>query len=944
MYMKQFTSTDGLPSSTVNDVIQDDEGFIWFATDHGVSRFDGHHFTNFTAEDGIADDEVIRLGKDHESRIWFLGFNGRASFYSGGKFYDEKNSPIAAQTQLSSAFTKFLISKNGTVYLVSLTDGFIRVDADRVKKFSRDTLLKAGISYFNGLRSVKLDTSGHLWIFTVDSIYVFRSGATTVSKFSQNQFPDKMVFCSFLSDGSFIIPANGKIIRHSGNETDSVTGLMLNPLIDYVSLEQDGNNNLWLMTTMGTYLFRNKIFDRQHQAKILDGKFCGHVFTDREGNTWLTPLRDGVYMIPSLDVQFLNTLTGLANNNVLVLADHPQGVIAGFANGEVQLIQNKDHSVTLQSPVAIGSYMVDIFPGEKNRWLFLTNAEVISGDEHFKIIERKSANWAKSYFQRDDGSLLIGGGFLLSSLQNGKLTALYKFPRENRIYSIAEDKQKVIWLGTEEGLYSFQDSTMKFFGEKFPLTKGRINDLEFDEQGRLWIASSRNGLLLMEGSQVRSLFPPDKKIAGQKIFIDPDGSIYSGTDKGIFILKESVNKKGNFQVISIRKSDGLASEKINTLLVKDGMIWIGTDEGLQIFPLDKKLQQVSSIPIRLTAFTINGKSFSPDSTLNLNYQDNNIHLSFTGISFREPQSVIYRYKIQSGDTAWQYTSNSSLDLPELSPGKYQLTVQAGTSKSNWSSSPLLLSFTIHAPFWKTWWFYLAVVVAGALSGFLIFRYRYLTRVNEEEQKRKSVEAELAALRAQMNPHFIFNSLNAIQDFIFQHKTEEANEYLTKFAKLIRAILNQSRKKFVTIDEECELLQMYLELESLRFNQAFVWEMKMGKEIIFSEMMIPSMLLQPVVENSIKHGFKNLKQKGFLKISFEKENGFIRCEVEDNGMGRAAAQHADGNSLALSITQERLTILNQSLDQWCTMEVIDLFNDGLAVGLKTVFRFPANINQ
>ena len=149
MYMKQFTSIDGLPSSTVNDVLQDGDGFLWFATDHGVSRFDGHSFTNYTTEDGIADDEVIRLGKDHEDRIWFLGFNGKASFYSKGKFYCEKNSPVAAQTRLGSAFTKFLVSKNGTVYLVSLTDGFIQVSGDQVKKFSRDTLLKAGISYFN---------------------------------------------------------------------------------------------------------------------------------------------------------------------------------------------------------------------------------------------------------------------------------------------------------------------------------------------------------------------------------------------------------------------------------------------------------------------------------------------------------------------------------------------------------------------------------------------------------------------------------------------------------------------------------------------------------------------------------------------------------------------------------------------------------------------------
>ncbi|HUM48332.1 MAG TPA: histidine kinase, partial [Chitinophagales bacterium] len=339
----------------------------------------------------------------------------------------------------------------------------------------------------------------------------------------------------------------------------------------------------------------------------------------------------------------------------------------------------------------------------------------------------------------------------------------------------------------------------------------------------------------------------------------------------------------------------------------------------------------------------NGTPFSPDSIQHLNYLQNDIHVSFAGISFREAYAINYRYKIRAADTMWQYTVNPTLNLPELPPGKYELIIQAGTYGSNWSASPLQLSFTIHAPFWRTAWFYGVAIVSVAAGIVILFRYRYRARLDKEKQKRKAVEAELAALRSQMNPHFIFNSLNAIQDFIFQHKTEEANEYLTKFARLIRAILNQSRKPFASIEEECDLLKMYLELESLRFNHAFCWEIRVGNEIVASEVMIPSMLLQPVAENSIKHGFKNAKRKGMLKICFEKEDDFIRCEVHDNGNGRKAAQHSNANSLALSITQERLDMLNQSLHQPCTMEVTDLFEDNVPAGLKTVFRFPLDVS-
>ena len=297
-----------------------------------------------------------------------------------------------------------------------------------------------------------------------------------------------------------------------------------------------------------------------------------------------------------------------------------------------------------------------------------------------------------------------------------------------------------------------------------------------------------------------------------------------------------------------------------------------------------------------------------------------------------------------GDTSWTYSSNTQIDFPKLPPNNYTLQVEAQNANGIWNAKPAQLSFSILKPWWQENWFYFLVLVAVSTGGFLIFRYRYRMRIREEEQKRKSAESELAALRSQMNPHFIFNSLNAIQDFIFQRKTEEANEYLSKFARLIRAILNQTRKKFVTIEEECELLKMYLELESLRFNHAFGWEIKVSNEIISSEMLIPSMILQPVVENSIKHGFRNLKRKGLLKISFEKENGVIRCEVEDNGTGRLTSKDADVDVHALSITQERLARLNQSLREPCTMEMIDLFNEEGMAGLKTIFRFPSNIHS
>ncbi len=940
VYMKHLTSADGLPSNVVYDVLQDDDGFIWFATDHGVSRFDGKHFVNFLKADGIADDEIIRLGKDHLQRIWFLGFNGKASFYLHGKFYHEGNSAVAAQTQLNSVFCKVLISKKGTVYLVSNSDGFIAVNGDTVERYSKKTLLDlTGFNYLNGLKSVKMDTAGQLLLFTGDSATIFSRGNVTPSP---QHYPANIIHGFMLSDGACVILGDNGFVRYNGNKTDTAYGFEQNPLSEYNSVEEDGNNNLWLMSKSGARLFRNKMLDTAHQLKILEGKYCGHVFTDSEGNTWIAPLRDGVYMIPSVDIRFLNLQDGLVNNDAIVLANHPEGAIAGFSNGNIQLIRFPGGHIVVMPPEETGGYPVNIFPGGNNRWQCITNNELIFTDAQFRPLKRVVIGWTKSAAQLRDGSLLLCGGQKLSMLHETRLSVLYQFPHDKRIYAVAADDDGKLWMCTEQGLYTLHDTTIQYMGDKLPALAGRINDLRLDATGRLWIASAENGLLMLENEHLQIMTAPEEKISARNIFVDDDHVVYAGTDAGLIILKEMEN--GRFQITRFRKQDGLPSEKINALLVKDGMIWIATDEGLQIFPVNSKLKKIESVPIYLSSFTVNSMPVTIAPDLEFDSRQNNMQLSFSGISFREADAVTYRYKLRENDGGWQYTTNSTLDLPALPAGKYHVTVQAATTTDNWSKQPLQLTFTIQLPFWKTNLFYALIIFLFAASGVLLFRYRYTLKLQKEEQKRKSIEAELAALRSQMNPHFIFNSLNAIQDFIFQHKTEEANEYLAKFAKLIRAVLQQSRKKTVTVDEECELLKTYLELESLRFNHSFDWEIITGSEMDTDELMIPSMLLQPVVENSIRHGFKNLQRKGKLSIRFKKEGDDICCEITDNGTGRVTEKNGKGSSLAMSIIEERIKILNQSLQWPCTMEVFDLHDGGNPAGLKTVFRFPLSIGS
>lgn len=938
----RYSFQDGLAGNSVYDLLQDDEGFMWFATNHGVSRFDGHQFINFHKSDGLPDEEVIKLGRDVSGRIWFLGFNGKSSYFQSGQFYDESRSPLAAAVQLQSPFCSFLQSKNGVCYLVSNTDGFIRLAGDQVMRFSMDSVRRyTGIAAINGFRSVKLDTADNLWIIGADSAWIFEKGKLSLSSCRKTVASKNLLGSKFLKNGSVATLLDEKIILRHGNTSDSLIIPGLDPWHDYSVTEEDAKGNLWLLTKSGAYFFRGQRLDKSHTVKVLSGEFTGHIFSDSEGNTWCTLLKQGVCMFPSTVIQFLKTESGLAGNEVMALALHPEGIIAGFSNGSLQMIKTENGSLSITPPVKAGSYFVDIFHSARNAWSILTASGLATCDDQLRLSHQINIPWVKSGCVAEDGSVYIGGIYRFGVLRENELKFLHVFPFENRIYSIAPDDTGGVWLGTEKGLYCYHDSVMTYYGETYPLANGRIDDLKFDKQHRLWIASSHAGLLLLDGKKMLKMGVGDETFSAHRIIVADNGTIYAATSIGILSVRNSASNA--FSIERIDQADGLVTENINALLLRDNTLWIGTDGGLQVLPLDQLLREPADIPVRLLSFSVNGQAASLTDEMNLQHLQNNIRLAYTGISLRPSQPVRYRYKLHEQDTAWTYTTNSSLDLPDLPFGMYRILVEAGTTESNWSSLPLAISFSIPPPFWYTWWFILLVALAVALILFLAIRWWYRWQTGREAMKRKSVESELAALRSQMNPHFVFNSLNAIQDFIMSHKTEEANEYLAKFAKLMRAILNHSRMAFVSIEEECDLLNTYLELEALRFNQAFDWTITQGKGIVPADDEIPGMLLQPVVENSVRHGFRSLERKGHLSICFEKEDGYIRCEVQDNGHGRIQGTQRDGQSHALILIHERLNLLNQSAGRPSVMEVCDVVEKGEIRGVRTVFKFAVSAN-
>ena len=272
----------------------------------------------------------------------------------------------------------------------------------------------------------------------------------------------------------------------------------------------------------------------------------------------------------------------------------------------------------------------------------------------------------------------------------------------------------------------------------------------------------------------------------------------------------------------------------------------------------------------------------------------------------------------------------------------------------WNKKPATFTFTINIPFWKTWGFLIASAVL-VISSFLFFiRLRIRKIKNNEKLKtelnKKIANIESQALRAQMNPHFIFNTLSSIQHYISNHNTDAALKYLSKFAKLMRKIMENSQHQMITVAEEINALNLYLELEVMRFDKKFEYHIIIDPLIDQNYDRIPSMLIQPYVENAIIHGLLPKHGTGEISIILQKQNDTILCVIEDSGIGRESSKKFKKNrvqqhkSMGMSITQERLDILNASLSSNINSEIIDQYENGEPTGTKVILVIPLEVSE
>jgi ligand-binding sensor domain-containing protein len=930
-YYINYTIADGLPSDNVYSVSQDIEGCIWFTTDVGIVKYDSKSFKLLNTDNGLSDNEVFKLSWDSKGRAWMHTLNGKVCYIYKNRIYNESNSPLLKQIKGSGLVVDFYEDAQKNVYL-SFRSGeiFIIDSTDKVEK--------------------KTNLVPHWGVWKDDVVYAVNTG--TVTKLEDGLplqvlkvDPRKSMFSTqsrlcHVAGGNFFSSGNELYIEKQNRlypylHLESATGITnVNKIDDY----------LWVTTRSGLYQYDSTLCINH----LFSGDAVSDILRDKEGNYWVTTLNRGVLMVPSmqvlkmLDNKKIHRLN--VNEDALWLGgtenDYYVKNKAGFANYHLPAdwLENKITCFRFfEGNTYIGAKSGLVMKGSNGTRYFRVNVnDLLYSDKHIYLATTYTA---KVHIDNMDE-------YIVHTPAKDKLLS-------KRTNVLERDDEGNIWIGTNFGLYLYASEAGEYklynMGELFDELAISIEDLFFDStHSYLLVATASKGLVVLKDRKVTKVIKTQsglnnntataiKKIADNTYLVGTN----NGLNKVLFTAQGDKVDNYNFQL-------GITNKRVNDIEFARDTVYLATDNGVLYFNINK-LAPINVYPscnitaIKTTNGLLNGKP--------LDHADNDISISFNGISFKDKGNVDYYYRFAGKGEVWNMTKESQINYKDLAPGKYTFELYCKNGMGN--KSPVnAVSFEILPPFWQEPWFVAlcAIVVASMGYGYTRFRLKKQHAKNEIEKQRietekdrvqlekQMLELEQKALRMQMNPHFIFNALNTIKGYYSEGNDIKAGNYIAKFSKLLRMLLN-SEGQNTTLDTEIEMLRLYVELTRIRYHKKFDYTIYEDPELMSIDIIIPSLLLQPIVENAIMHGLAAKTDTGNLLISFQKKGEQMVCIVEDDGVGRAQAAIINNRSLhnskAISIVKDRLRLF----DEHTSFEIIDMEQDGVAKGTKVIIKLP-----
>lgn len=933
---KNYTVNDGLISNSVRSIYQDSKGFLWIATWEGLSKYDGHSFTNFSTANGLSHSFVNDFYETKDGSLLIFLNNKTIDRIKGNTIFKNAIATTATVNQIiASANHNPILSTDGqglqelrdekivrpkqafssrTYYdLVWLNDSVLIAASDSsVTLFNSSYSILAeikrpGFAYAAG--KIYKDASQQIWLGSSNAVHILKG------------LPDKK--------HSTGIPFFAPYIGSTALQQKKINAIF-----------QDDDGNRWFGTNAG--LVKISVDGSQQLITVKDGiasNIINCIFQDREKNIWLGtavglsklvtrsgislyPVENGIYTSDNLYLLYPSK-----KNQLLVSTIHgaqvfnkSTGSFTPIANGKNEIFFN--HVQNSQPPLLIGGFRNVLFDSSNNRYVSIP---VQDSKGASRIITDKKGN----HFCGNLQQLFYCSG--TSSLQI----------LSHRISSLLIDKQGDLWAGTwQNGLYRIKyqvnNNQLEILVKEHYMPTENIRCMFEDSQGNIWAGTRYNGIYRFVRKQNSRFdvynFDQSKGLTSnfiKGITEDKKGNFWIAFYQG---LDKLIPAKNGFHIFNFSRVNNFYASMVGMYADADNSLWLATGEGLAHIK-DGELEKATALPVYITSVKSGDTSLLVGEQIQqLNYHQKQLAFEYSSPGFINEKQVMYSYRlVENAEKNWSSPSNQhAVSYANLQPGNYLFEVRTLGWNGEWGK-PASFAFSISPAMWQTWWFRSIAIAVLAMLVFLLLKKRIKTVRHEAEMKQKIAETEMMALRAQMNPHFIFNCLNSIDNLIQLDEKEKATLYLSKFAKLIRSILENSGNNTVPCWKDMETMQLYLELEALRFDHKFGYQVNIAPEILNGDYKVPPLVIQPFLENAIHHGLLN-KVDGNKKLTVDVQVSpdHIHYYIEDNGIGRSqAVAYRQHNKLAygsmgIHITEERIHIFNEHSNT--SVKIDDLFDE------------------
>lgn len=914
------------------NLLEDKKGFVWVGSNKGVFRLDGKHIINYTVKDGLSSDDILGIVEDEKNRIWFCSFRNGLSYYDAvqDSFIEPKWNQQLCTLLENEWVDNLFLDKQGNIWIQKF--------AFRTSPFIEVYQVKDDSSIV--VHSIKGD-------FNLDTFFEsYQFNPKQRRFFSKIKQRNDNQLQAFYTPPYFEGISKKGIISYSAlfpvdkKDTINKRKRVINKIIQIdTSVRLDLNYyGFWMDTSEQVYLPELRISD---VSRLSNGSYI------------FATAQNGVLISPSLEVKAYKELF---SNEKVTAIENIKDKLHVKTKSTLYSLGTTDRKLTKENTLLIPSYYRSIDkPSTFRIWnKYIINNNIYIDNHKVDFLDKEIIDIVlgrSKYIANINDSLLLvtsSTGFVLLNNQLEIVTNSNDLDYEKWTQRGEKVGGNTIWLSTIDAMFEYNYRTQQISNLNLNLPPNtEITQIKGNKQQSIFLGSRSDGVFLIRGDTITQRLTTKQQLCSNTILsmhMENDSTIWAGTTRGL-------NKITYYSSIdSIVVETYLNHLAVTDLVLMEQDVFLVGDGTLLSFP--KKIRPIQS---NEPAFYIEelktetGNEAIEGGIVNLPREHNSFQINFVDINFNQVQATTFCYALVSEekpDTVWKYTQNRSIEYSNLPPNRYSFLLT--TSKELQKKEQALIkkvNINIIPQFRDTIYFQVLIyfitlfIIVSVMFFILIIVRRRL------HLKKAFVESQLKLLRTQMNPHFIFNTLNAITGHIIDNNPWKSVDYLSTLANLVRQVLENSKHKFLPLAEEIKMLNAYIELEMLRLGDKYSITIESHATINSQVYYIPPMLLQPFVENAIIHGVTP-KGKGAITISINNwADDWIEIIIEDNGVGRKQAQKTpqllgmEKSAMGIENISNHIDLINKNYNTNIRLEIEDLYENGVPLGTKVCVYLP-----